>query len=496
MSNRSPSHLRLHNNNESPNASQVASDDVSSCLEAFTAATGWAIRPFVASKATPPNPKSASKLAGILGRDWELVEAHPIDSIATAEDMLALPMVGMSEAETLLKSIYGLVSRLEKAEEALRRQEAELATHVAVSWKSEEQSETLERLENVLETSSVAIGASAAAMYLLDETTSTLKMRACWGLPASRLADPPRPLRGSLGDLEALLGNAVMLEDVSLVPEWQSPEKFASAICIPIGTPTMPHGTVWYWSDEPRQYSTPEVEVANLASMRLMSELERVVLGREVQTSRTIRKQLDIAGLAQAARFPTSHDQSLHRDFEVDGWTFQDGSLGGAFHDWDVNPKGNLVFALGQSSQTGPEGALVSTSIHSIIRSAWPSSPQPCQLMRTLNDSLWGNLETDWSASTCLLQINPETGYGSLCNAGSTQVFIVSGRGFRPIGQPGPRIAKQPDPTFSSHRFVLQPEKSWLPLALRSSICQEESPRGRSLRMPSIRIRCSKPFDQ
>lgn len=456
VSNRTPSHLRLHSESV-PSEENVRplSDDVAGCLDAFTHATGWAIKPFVASHMGSPQNKTSSRLAGILGRDWELVESHPIDSIVCAEDMLSLPMVGLAEAETLLRSIQSLIQRLEKAEEAVRRQEAELATHVAVSWKSDDQLEMAERLEAVLHSASDAIGATASAMYLLDESTSTLKMRACSGLPLSKLAESPRPLRGSLGDLEALLGNAVMLEDIALVPEWQSPEPYGSAICVPIGTPTMPHGTVWFWSEMPRKYSSAEIEVANLASSRLMSELERVVLGNEVQSSRAIRKQLDAAGLAQASRLPSS--QPLHSDFEVDGWTFQDGSIGGGFHDWDVNPRGNMVFAVGQSTLNGPEGAIVSSSIHSIIRAAWPSSPTPMSLMQSLNDTLWGNMETDWSGSACLLHINPETGHGSLCNAGTTQVFIVSHRGFRPIGQSGPFIARQPDPTFFASRFVLQP---------------------------------------
>lgn len=456
MTKRTASHLRLHTESvESPNVDIPLADDVTACLEAFATATGWNIRPKSQRNAVP-RPKGTPRLGAIFSHGWELHEATPLDDITSVEELLSTPMVRLSQAEELMHSIQRLVERLDKAEQAIRRQEAELAVGIGMTWQGSHEDELMaDRLETALASAGSAIGTTAAALYLLDEQTSELKMRSCWGLPVSRLAEPARPLRGSLADLEALLGNAVMLEDIAISPEWKSPEVFGAAICVPIGSPTMPHGTLWFWSEEPRTFSPSEIEVANLAAARMMSELERVVIGNEVQTTKILQKQLDEAGLAQAGRLPDS--QPLHHHFQIDGWTFQDGTLGGGFHDWDMNPKGNMVFALGQANLTGPAGAMVAASAQAIVRSHWPSNAGPNQLMRSLNDVLFGSLESDWRASACLLHINPETFHGSLCNAGTTQAFIVSHRGFRPIGAAGPYLAKQPDPTYSLHRFVLQP---------------------------------------
>lgn len=456
MSKNTPSHLRIHSENDqtSADAPKPLKDDIAAFMNAFTQATGWAIKNSKPSSA-PPAPKNDARTANSSKRDWELVEAIPIDTISDAEDLLSLPMVAQQDAEKLFDSIQTLIDRLEKSEQAIRRQEAELATNVGVSWKPSEQDELAARLEEILQGAGNAIHASAGALYLLDENTSSLKMRSCWGLPTSKLAEESRPLRGSLADLEALLGNAVMLEDTAMSPEWRNPEDFPSAICVPIGSPTMPHGTLWFWSDEVRQYSSTEIEVANLASGRLMSELERSVMGQEVQHSRVIHKQLDTAGLAQASRLPSS--QPLHKDFEVDGWTFQDGSLGGGFHDWDVSPKGHMMLAVGQATQTGPAGSLVAASAQSIIRAHWPTIQLPAPLLRTVNDVLWGHMDSDWTTAMSLFQINPLTGHGCMSSAGSTQTFIVSHRGYRPIGQASPRLGLQPDPTYANTRFVLQP---------------------------------------
>jgi len=367
----------------------------------------------------------------------------------------------MDRAQLLLASIERLVARLDLAEETVRRQEAELATTVGVRSHADRGRETADRLESILDSVARSVGAVAGALYLLDDDTSALKMRACIGLPKTRLTAPARELKGSLADLEALLGNAVLLNDIEMMPAWPSPEDFAAALVIPVGSTTMPHGTMWFWSDKPRTYSATEVEVANLAAGRVMSEIEQSILGQEVQLSRAIQKQIDTASLIQASMLP--NNQIMHQDFDINGWTFQNGgSIGGGFHHWDINHQEMMTISLGNASQQGPEGAIVSTSIQSIVRTLWQGNANPTSIMRSINDTLWGMQDADWTASMGLIQINPVTGYGSICSAGDIQSFVISHRGFRPIGNHGIRVAAQPDTLFKSDRFCLQPGEIFL----------------------------------
>jgi serine phosphatase RsbU (regulator of sigma subunit) len=484
---RVPSYLRLHVEDSNAERSSLhskfeAKDEVAACLQAFALATGWGVRstqgkqfrsadengeavpsasPFQKSglRVDELKPATEARHGSSIAKEssssrWRLIDASPMDGILSADDLKHFPTVTMENAEMLLGTIARLVDRLERTENALRRQEAELATNVSVTRGSDEQEELADRMQSILASSGKSIGASAAAMYLLDETTSQLKMRSNWGLPASKLIEPARALQGAIPDLEALLGNAVLLEDIQAMPEWPSPEDFASALVVPIGSQTMPHGTIWFWSDKPRKHTSTEIEVANLAAGRVMSELEHSLLGSEVKIAKKLRKQLDDAGNAQAARLPDF--QPLHRDFDINGWTFQDGVLGGGFHQWDLNPQEMLVAAVGSATVGGPQGALVSSGLQSTIRTLWPSANNPSQIMQKAADVLWGADESDWSASTALMQMNPESGHGSICLAGDVQAFIVSLRGFRPVGSVAPKLALQPDATYSNQRFVLQ----------------------------------------
>ncbi len=484
MKRRYPSHLRLHVEDSASSAPSsdrprtqtqaglAAYDEIQGLLKSFTEATSWA----VSERAKPAENKkrvpSPHLPSSGLSKRWRLIETIVQDGVLDAIDVTEIPCVPMDRAQQLLVAIERLVERLDIAEERVRLQEAELATAVGVTSHSDRQRETADRLESILDSVSRSIGAVAGAIYLLDDDTSTLKMRSCIGLPKSRLTAPPRELRGSLADLEALLGNAVLLSDIEMMPDWPSPEAFASALVVPIGSSTMPHGTMWFWSEKTRGYSATEIEVANLAAGRVMSEIEQSILGQEVHQSRVIQKQMDTASLTQASMLPDS--QILHEDFDVNGWTFQNGSIGGGFHHWDVNPNEMMTVSLGNATQQGPDGAIVSTGIQSIVRNLWKGNQNPLSIMRSVNDTMWSMQEADWTASMSLIQINPVTGYGSICSAGDIQSFIISHRGFRPIGTQSPRVAEHPDTLFASNRFNLQPGE--ILLAFSSSILSDSSP--------------------
>ncbi len=490
MKRRYPSHLRLHLEDTNANVpttdldrprgnTGLPQDEIQDVLRSFSEATNWAVseRVVPTSSGAPIGGHHLSKPVGTSKR-WRLVEktanvestSHEMS--ADADEGRESSCIPMDRAQLLLASIERLVARLELAEETVRRQEGELATAVGVRSHGDRGRETADRLESILDSVARSVGAVAGALYLLDEDTSALKMRACIGLPKNRLSSPARELRGSLADLEALMGNAVLLTDIEMMPAWPSPEDFAAALVVPVGSTTMPHGTMWFWSDKPRPYSATEVEVANLAAGRVMSEIEQSILGHEIHQSRAIQKQIDTASLIQASMLPDS--QILHQDFDVNGWTFQNGSIGGGFHHWDVNHQEMMTISLGNASQQGPEGAIVSTSIQSIVRTLWQGNANPASIMRSVNDTLWGMQDADWTASMGLIQINPTTGYGSICSAGEIQSFVISHRGFRPIGTHGLKVATQPDTIFQSDRFCLQPGEIFL--AFTSNVLHGDTP--------------------
>ena len=452
------SHLRIHteeiNSNDRNEAKQPRTFEIQQLMDDFTEATGWQPR------ALPSTPHETAKF--VKGDDRviplrervELVNVAMLDGLLDAEDLLDMPMTGEESAWQLLESIDSLVRRLNATEKALSHQEAKLATQVGVNVRSDEGNQLADRLLDSLHRASELTSSDAAALYLLDDATSELKMRSCWGMPAASLAHSPRNLRGSLADLEALMGNAVLLENTRIAPEWNCPEPYAAAMCVPIGSPTMPHGTLWLFSEHIRDFSDSDIDAAKAATEKILSDIERSVLAEEVLKTRRLNRQFEDASLVQASRLPDL--QPLHEDYELAGWTYQGQALGGNFHTWNINRLGQINAAMGDAATFGTAGALVATSVQTIVETCWNSNHKPSQVLRKANEILWGTQDGDWRSSLCYLQVHPESGSTQLSIAGDICAYVIGSRGYRMIGGNTTMLALQPDSTYRNEQLYLE----------------------------------------
>ncbi len=458
MARKLPAHLKLHVDNDRGAIASASSPrvfDLAATLHAFSNATGWLPR---SQGGTPHHPLEANPVRDEpvrpLQQRVQLVSSLPMDGLLDADDFDYFQGTSEAVAWALLEQIDALVQGLHAAERAIERQEAQLAMALGVSIRPDESEVLASKLAEALHRAAELTGSDAAALYLLDETTSELKMRSCWGMPTSALAKPARDLRGSLADLEALMGNAVLLENTALASEWNCPENYAAAMCVPIGSPTMPHGTLWLWSDHVRDFSPADIDAAKAAGDKILSDIERSVLADEVLKTRGLNRQFESASLVQSSRLPTA--QPLHDDYEIGGWTYQGQALGGNFHTWTVNRKRQICAALGAAVKQGAAGALVATSVQTVVETCWNSNHKPSQILRKANDILWATEDGDWRSSLCYLQIHPESGSTQLSLAGSIQAFIVGARGFRLLGGNTTALAVQPDSQFDNQQLYLE----------------------------------------
>ena len=451
MARKDSSFLKLHVEDpavDSKNDSGASQFNIDALLNAFSNATGWQIK----KKPSLPHAAKGEDAPPLRSR-MNLVSMAPIDG-ELEPDLQTATVVGEQEAWELLEQIDALVQQLDQSENIIERQETQLATTLGVSIRQDEADILNSRLHEVLERASAQTNSDAAAIYLLDDATSELKMRSCYGMPTNKLGCAPRQLRGSMADLEALMGNAVLVENVSLAPEWNCPEDYAAGMCLPIGSPTMPHGTIWLWSQHIRDFTTSDVEAAKSACEKILINLERSVLAEEVLSTRARARSVEDASLIQSSRLP--NNQPLHSDYEIGGWTFQGQSLGGNFHTWTMNKHMNICAALGSANQSGPTGALVATSTQSVIETCWNANHRPSQILRKTNDILWSSEDESWRSSLCYLQTHPESGSTQLALGGDIQTLLMSERGFRMISGTPTLLGEQPDTSFRNEQLYLE----------------------------------------
>lgn len=459
MTNKSSTHLKLHVEElpaEAPGLADGEHPQLAAICRAFERASGWQLRYQQAAGDlgevwSASIPGAAGQPAGRLA----LYPSLPSNEQVTNERTPATAPLDLAQARPLALAIAGLLGEVNRLRHALWQREAELAAGVPVSSRPNEEPHLAERLEAVLKGGTEAVGCAAAALYLLDETTTTLKLRAAFGLPKEQLLAPGRPLRGAVADLEALVGHAVVLEDTSVLPHWRCPEDYPAAVCVPVSSPTVPLGTLWIFSDQPRDFSPEETNLIEIVAGRLAADLEREMLLAAGAQAKQRDREFDVAERWQRDRLPSV--MPLVEGYEIAGWTAQADGVGGDFHDWSVLPDGRLALVVGDSQGTLLAAGLGAASLQAAIRAHAGYRHDAGQLLARANDTLWTGSCGDQHAALLYGLIEPATGVLEYSLAGPVAAILLGG-GERPrevLMGGAALLGADPDTKFAAdHRML------------------------------------------
>ncbi len=399
----------------------------------FESTTGWKLD-YREQEAPPTSAVWSMALGG---------EAQEAGHIVLARSETANSASPLQQIQPLAQAIGSLVDELLAAQRAIWHREAELAAGIPVTLRPEEQRTLAHRLESVLHGGAEAIGCQAAALYLLDDATSHLKLRAAWQLPKNRFWEEPRPLRGSVADLEALIGHAVTLEDTSLLPHWKAPEDYPAALCVPVATSSTPLGTLWFFADSVREFTTEQIHMVEIVAGRLVADLEREVLKREGLRYRK-------ADIAQQTLLDWQDEQRPRVPPLVDGWQIAGDSgrkddVGGRFYDWCILPDGRIAIALGQAEGTAIEAGLTGTTLQIAMRSHASYPHEARQMLDRLNESLWTHSTGNRFAALFYAVIDPDSGMLQYSCAGEIHALLCDAITPEPLDDGSPALGFDPD---------------------------------------------------
>lgn len=370
----------------------------------------------------------------------------------------------------LVEVINEMIQELNQHRSVLRDREAELAAAIPVVPHAEESSNLASRLEAILSGAVHAVTGHAAALYVLDDSTSQLKLRSSWQLPESRYLEPPRQLRGAIADLEALMGHAVVLEDTQLLPHWNAPEDFPSAVCIPVSSSTTPLGTLWIFSDTKRDFSTQETELLEIVAGRIVAELERESILAQGMDAKQADRQLALASSWQVDRLPTI--QPLIDDLNISGWTSQSERVGGDFHDWNMLCDGRLALTVGDAQGATIEAGLTAASLNSSIRAHSMYRPEPAELAAGVNESMWTCGMGDQFASVLYGVLNPADWCLNFMLSGSVSAYLIGNDSIEVFDEESPMLGVEPDCHFRQIETTLHEGMSFVVLTegMRSAL--------------------------
>lgn len=354
----------------------------------------------------------------------------------------------------------------------LWRRESELASKSALTnCHPTEDRQLAFMLQDILHGTADAIGCVAGAMYLLDDKTSELKMRSCWGLPTERLMEPARPLRGS-ADLEAMLGRAVILEDEGSMRQWRSPEDFQSGLCVPIISQSNILGTVWFYSQNARRFSNRQVKMAELSAGHLAAELERDALTGLYHDHESVKKELTEAALIQKNQAPIC--APWFDKWDLAGKVRQKRDFGGNFYDWLTMPDGKIVCALADCQDQGITAALTASMVKASLRSHAQYQGAADDLMGQIDRTIWSSSAADQYVNLFCATLDSNSDRVHFSTAGKIKVYRVNATKAECLSQETAMLGQAPETEFASDSVELNKNEALVVLSSKIECNEKE----------------------
>ena len=448
--------------------------------QAYTEATGWPLR-YV------PEPEPSE--------DFDLLWSAPVNpGVGEAPGHLRIDLGGCTSAEATARAdwhasermagaVAELINELAVARRALWEREAELAAGVPVTAHEDETSHLAARLEAALRAGAQAIGCQSAAVYLLDESTRSLKLRAAWGMPIAKFTEPARPLANQLADLEALLGHAVVFEGRGdMQGTWRSPEPAAAAVCVPISSPTVPLGTLWFFSQRERPFSDEQTNIAEVVAGKIAADLDRAALLESQVAHQEVEQQLTAARRSQENQFPSPPPLE---GWSLGGWTEQGGALGGAFYDWRMIDDESLMLMLGDACDSGLDAALASSALRAVLRADDDgAAPDLDHLLRRAHRVLRENSAGGWWAGAWLGRLDLAGGNCHFSHAGRPTALWLKRDGWASLVKPTEPLGLEPLAPIERKPIVLSPGDSLL--VCNRGVMEASDHRGRPIEEAAI----------
>ena len=298
--------------------------------KAFEDATGWTLGFDESSQS-------------LKRREQPGLSHSPITGTLYINDMSAALPPGINAAhrgkcDALASQINGLLNDLQSSKLKLYAAQAELACQIPVIPSPEESYRLAELLASLLNSVSEGLGCTKAAFYQVCDDHEWLMMRASTGLDGKQIASDRRLLSSAKADLEAMSGYAVVADKPSEVEVWAVPESCQGAACVPVSSMTAIIGTLWVFSDQPRDFSDEEINLMEIVAGRMATELERQVL---IQENLRLR-EANVKSPARVECHPVV-------DPPFPGWKLEGecGVYSDKFVEWDVSDQEEIRLTIG-----------------------------------------------------------------------------------------------------------------------------------------------------
>lgn len=314
-------------------------------------------------------------------------------------------------------------------------------------------------VQRILDIALRLTGFRAAALFVLDADSATLKLKAQRTCDRQTVMFFGRPLDEAPFDHQALKnGSVVIRRRENHFSEWL-PEGMSLAVVRGITTLRGARGTLWVFDRRDRRLTTREEQVLSFLTSRLSEFVEQAVLIEESALQKRLRAELRIAAESQ----PERH---LHVDghggwCQISGRTESAREVGGDLCEVLPLPQDRILLAVGDAAGHSIPAAMVMSAMRGALRTLADSFvdavPSPDEIVARLNLVLHGLVEShQFMTLTCGL-LDGQASTLTVSNAGHPPALLVRDGQTRELSTSGLVLGVAPDAVYRSQTIALRP---------------------------------------
>lgn len=446
-----PSHLRLHRPTQAGAAAaepQRTVDPIEQFWSVFASTTGFRVD----SRRGPSDDPSGEE------SEIQLIASNESASgrLSNIEATESMP-VGREAAQRIASAGATIATELQKMRGAILRSEGELAMRASLLADADVAEDLQGQLEQMMADAVAATGTTAAVLSMLDDDTEMLRVASIYGMPPIAMATLPRQLRGSRGDLEAMVNRVVLADgrtgsmDTYCPPKMDGVAEMSGGICVVIRSADLPIGTLWLMMDEfavddegqTKLFDHRDAAAARLAGSSIEQSLaiaakangHSSVTAAAAAASPTQQSDALIATgeFAQWQYISLPAAATLADGWRADGWIESNMPWVTGWHAWDVLPDGTIMIAMADIDGLTMTDAMAAATARTSLQSHSSYRHSTADMLRRISDTLWQSNAIMSPISMFYAHLDPETGAGQYSSAGQISAIIGNRYGVRPL---------------------------------------------------------------
>lgn len=338
-----------------------------------------------------------------------------------------------------------------------RRLESQLLAEVSADvGKSLTRDEALDR---ILQNLQRLVNFDAAAIFLVDGTTSIISSLLHIGYPRAAQDKIQVHLDEGIVGLSAKTKTGIIVPDVRANPQYANVRaRTRSEMVAPMILRGQVLGLFNVESDRVDAYAEDDLRLLEAFAAEAALAIDRAQLFEERKVKQAMEEEMRLARTVQ--EFFAPKKSLVSGNYRIAGANFPSLEVSGDYYDFFPAMNRLVGFCIADVAGKGMPAALIMAGFRATLRTVAPFSASARQMVLRLNQSLLDTVRPQDFVTAFVGVLNPDTGELSYCNAGHNPPVIFSANGtIRRLEVGGPVLGILSDTEWHEGRLRLQSDE-------------------------------------